>query len=123
MQNTFVGKRLVAFKYAIRGAWFLLKKEASIQVHFSIAILVTLAGFFFAITPTEWMLQCMAIGLVLSIEGVNTAIEEIANFVHPDFHDKIGYIKDIAAGAVFFAAVIAIIIGALIYAPYLYQLF
>ncbi|NCT17335.1 MAG: diacylglycerol kinase [Flavobacteriaceae bacterium CG_4_8_14_3_um_filter_34_10] len=123
MQKNFFVNRIVAFKYAIRGAWLLLKKEASIQVHFAIAILITLAGLYFAITPTEWMLQCLAIGLVLSIEGVNTAIEEIANFVHPKFHNKIGFIKDIAAGAVFFAAFIALIIGVLIYTPYLYQLF
>lgn len=123
MQNTFIGKRVVAFRYAIKGAWLLLKKEASMKVHFAAAILVTIAGFYFAITPTEWILQCLAIGLVLSIEGVNTAIEEIANFVHPDFHNKIGFIKDIAAGAVFFAAFMALVIGVLIYAPYIYQLF
>ncbi|PKP26516.1 MAG: diacylglycerol kinase [Bacteroidetes bacterium HGW-Bacteroidetes-2] len=123
MQNTFFGKRIVAFKYAFKGAWLLLKKEASIQVQFSVAILITLAGLYFTITPTEWMLQCLAIGIVLSIEGINTAIEEIANFVHPNFHNKIGYIKDIAAGAVFFAAVTALVIGVLIYAPYIQQLF
>ena len=76
--------------------------------------------FYFQITPVEWAIQLFAIGLVLSIEGLNTAIEEIANFVHPDFHHKIGYIKDVAAGAVFFAALIAVIIAAIIYIPYLF---
>ncbi len=50
----------------------------------------------------------------MSIEGLNTAAEEIADFVHPNFHAKIGLIKDIAAGAVFFAAVI---VGCIIYIP------
>jgi diacylglycerol kinase (ATP) len=68
------------------------------------------------------MFQLFAIGLVLSVEGMNTAIEKIADFIHPDYHQKIGFIKDIAAGAVFFAAVIAIIIGLLIYYPYVYNL-
>ena len=54
----------------------------------------------------------------MAVEGANTAIEEIANFIHPDHHPKIGYIKDVAAGAVFFAAVIAIVIGCIIYIPY-----
>jgi len=37
--------------------------------------------------------------------------------VHPDFHNKIGYIKDVAAGAVFFAAIAAVIVGCIIYIP------
>ena len=64
------------------------------------------------------MMQIFAIGLVMSVEGINTAIEEIADFVHPDFHNKIGFIKDVSAGAVFIAAVIAVIIGLIIYIPY-----
>ncbi len=47
------------------------------------------------------MLQCFAIGLVITAEGLNTAIEEMANFIHPAKDPKIGHIKDIAAGAVF----------------------
>lgn len=117
-QNFFIG-RIRGVKYACKGAWLLLKNEASIQVQFAVAILVTIAGFYFDITPTEWALQCIAIGLVLSIEGLNTAVEEIANFVHPDHHKNIGYIKDIAAGAVWFAAIVAIIVGVIIYVPYL----
>ena len=95
----------------------LLRNEASIQVQAIIAILVTIAGFYFEISTTEWIFQILAIGLVMSIEGLNTAAEEIANFVHPDFHSKIGYIKDVAAGAVFFAAIAAIAIACIIYIP------
>ena len=53
----------------------------------------------------------------MSIEGLNTAVEKIADFIHPEFHSRIGFIKDIAAGAVFFAALTAIIIGLMIYVP------
>ena len=63
------------------------------------------------------MFQILAIGLVLAVEGLNTAVEKIADFIHPEFHEKIGFIKDIAAGAVFFAAMTAIAIGSLIYIP------
>lgn len=118
MQN-FIKGRINGMKYACKGAWLLLKNEASIQVQFTIAVLITFAGFYFDITPTEWALQCIAIGLVLSIEGLNTAVEEIANFVHPDHHKKIGYIKDIAAGAVWFAALVAVLVGLIIYVPYI----
>ncbi len=117
MWNTYLGKRLLGFKYATRGAWMLLRNEASIQVQAVVAVGITIAGFCFNISSTEWIAQTLAIGLVMSIEGLNTAAEEIANFVHPDFHDKIGYIKDVAAGAVFFAAGVAIIVACIIYIP------
>tara|TARA_R100000935_G_scaffold58415_2_gene95402 strand:+ start:84368 stop:84727 length:360 start_codon:yes stop_codon:yes gene_type:complete len=117
MWNTFLGKRLMGFKYAAKGAFMLLKNEASIQVQSVIALIMIAAGFYFEISATEWLAQMLAIGLVLSIEGLNTAAEEIANFVHPDFHNKIGYIKDVAAGAVFFAAGVAVIVGCIIYIP------
>ncbi|MEL6811185.1 MAG: diacylglycerol kinase family protein [Bacteroidota bacterium] len=117
MWDTFLGKRIKGCGYAIKGAWMLIKNEPSIQVQTAIAIGITIAGFYFNISATEWVLQIFAIALVMSIEGLNTAAEEIANFVHPDFHDKIGYIKDVAAGAVFFAAVGAVIIACIIYIP------
>ena len=58
--------------------------------------------------------------LVVAVEGLNTAIEKIADFIHPDYHKKIGVIKDVSAGAVTFAAVIAAIIGGIIYIPKLF---
>ncbi len=117
MWNSYFGKRIKGCGYAIKGAWMLLKNEQSIQVQAVIGVLVTIAGFYFNISSTEWMMQIFAIGLIMSVEGLNTAAEEIANFVHPDFHNKIGYIKDVAAGAVFFAAVAGVIIGCIIYLP------
>ena len=117
MWNTFLGKRILGFKYAFRGAWMLARREASIQVQLVIALIMTFLGFYFNISSIEWIMQIFAIGLVLSIEGLNTAIEEIANFIHPDFHSKIGDIKDISAGAVTFAAIAAIVIGCIIYLP------
>lgn len=116
----FITGRIKGGGYALKGAWLLIRHEPSIQVQSALAILVTIAGFYFDITATEWILQLLAIGLVMCTEGLNTAVENIADFVHPDFHIKIGRIKDVAAGAVFFAAVIAAIIGLIIYVPYIF---
>lgn len=112
--------RLKSIGLAFKGAYLLIKTEASIQIQFVIALLVTVAGFYFSITPTEWMIQIIAIGLVMGTEGINSAIEELANFVHPDQNEKIGFLKDIAAGAVFFAAIAAVIVGIIIYYPKLF---
>jgi diacylglycerol kinase (ATP) len=115
--NTFFTGRFKSMGFALKGAIKLITTEHSVMVQFSIGILLIFAGFYFNITPTEWMFQTLAIGLVLSIEGLNTAVEKVADFIHPEYHEKIGFIKDIAAGAVFFAAMTAIAIGLLIYIP------
>lgn len=120
MRDSYLGKRIRGGGYAIKGAWLLLKHEPSIQVQFVVATLITLAGLYFDITKTEWLFQFTAIGLVMSTEGLNTALEAMADFVHPDFHSKIGHIKDVAAGAVFIAAITAVIIAGFIYIPYIF---
>lgn len=123
MKDSYLGKRFYGVGYALKGAWILLKTEPSIQVQAVISVLVSIAGFYFEITKAEWIFQVLAIGLVMSTEGINSSIEGIADFVHPDFHTKIGYIKDVAAGAVLFAAFTAIIIACFIYLPYLFPSF
>jgi diacylglycerol kinase (ATP) len=115
--NTFFTGRLKSMGFALKGAIKLITTEHSVMVQSSLAVLLIIAGFYFKISREEWMLQILATGLVLSIEGLNTAIEKIADFIHPEFHNRIGFIKDIAAGAVFFAALSAIAIGCLIYIP------
>ncbi len=115
--NSFVTGRLKSVTYAFKGALKLITTEHSIMVQFSLGILVTMAGFYFDISSTEWLFQTLAIGFVMSIEGLNTAVEKIADFIHPNYHERIGFIKDIAAGAVLFAALTAVIIGLIIYLP------
>ncbi|HEU4788489.1 MAG TPA: diacylglycerol kinase family protein [Flavobacterium sp.] len=115
--NTLFTGRLKSVKFAFLGAVKLITTEHSIMVQFSIGILMTIAGFYFHISTTEWLFQTMAIGLIMSVEGLNTAVEKIADFIHPNYHERIGFIKDIAAGAVFFAALTAIAIGLIIYIP------
>lgn len=116
--NSFVTGRIKSVKYAVVGAYKLITTEHSVMVQFSVGILITILGFVFGITKTEWMFQTIAVGMVLATEGVNTAVEKIADFIHPEFHTRIGFIKDIAAGAVTFAAITAITVGAIIYVPY-----
>ncbi|PHS64065.1 MAG: diacylglycerol kinase [Flavobacterium sp.] len=115
--NSFIKGRIKGIYYALKGSYLLIKQEASIKVQAVIAILITIAGFYFHISTTEWMFQVLAIGLVMGTEGINTAIEEIADFIHPEQHPKIGLIKDLSAGAVFLTALAAIVIACIIYIP------
>ena len=117
----FVSGRIKSIGFAVKGAYKLITTEHSVMVQFSLMILMILAGFYFEISREEWMLQILAFGLVLAIEGLNTAVEKIADFIHPEFHNRIGFIKDIAAGAVLFAAFSAMAVGALIYVPKIFN--
>ena len=118
----FVSGRIKSIGFAVKGAYKLVTTEHSVMVQFSLMILMIFAGFYFNISREEWMLQILAFGLVLGIEGLNTAVEKIADFIHPEFHNRIGFIKDIAAGAVLFAAFSAMAVGALIYVPKIFNL-
>jgi diacylglycerol kinase (ATP) len=116
-EDPFIIHRYKSVGYAFRGMILLLKTESSIQVQFSVALLLTFAGFYFDISSTEWMIQTFAIVLVMSLEALNTGIEKICDFVHKDFEIRIGVIKDISAGAVAIAALGAFVVILILYLP------
>ena len=116
-QAPFLSGRIKSITYAFKGLIILITTEHSIMVQLILSAIMCVVGFYFKISSVEWMFQILAIGLVLTAESLNTAIEAICDFIQPNFDKKIGFIKDIAAGAVTFAALTAIIIGAFIYIP------
>ena len=121
--KSFVSGRLKSIRFAFLGMIKLLTTEHSIMIQCGVMVVMIVAGFWFHISRMEWMMQIFCFGLVLSIEGLNTAIEKTTDFIHPEFHDRIGFIKDISAGAVLFAALAAIAIGLLIYIPKFYSIY
>lgn len=108
--------------YALNGLKTALK-EKHIKVHLVAAILVTLAGFYFHITQTEWLICILLFGLVISLEIVNTAIEHFVNLVSPQQNPLAGKIKDLSAAAVLVSAIMAFIAGCLIFGKYILDLF
>ncbi|MBQ4915429.1 diacylglycerol kinase family protein [Maribacter sp. MMG018] len=116
-KESFLVNRIKSVGFALRGALLLIRTEASIKIQIFIAIVMTAAGFYFEISNTEWILQIFAIAMVLGIEGMNTAVEKISDYVQPDFDTKIGFIKDISAGAVMLVSIASSIIGCIIYFP------
>ncbi|MDO4880968.1 MAG: diacylglycerol kinase family protein [Capnocytophaga sp.] len=122
MQNFIIG-RIKSIKYAIKGFWLLVSTEHAIITHCITTLIFIVLGVIFSITSTEWMIQTLALGTLLAVEGLNTGLEKICDFIHPDFNKKIGEIKDVSAGAVsmiFFA--VAIVLG-IIYIPYIIEYF
>jgi diacylglycerol kinase (ATP) len=121
--DSFLRGRLRSLKFALKGLWLLLTTEDSIKMQFLLGIISIAIGFYFNISATEWMFQLIVWSMVLVAESANTAVEKMADFVHPDYHKKIGFIKDIAAGAPAFAAIFALIIASIIYIPKILELF
>tara|TARA_R110002033_G_scaffold7558_2_gene27443 strand:+ start:335 stop:544 length:210 start_codon:yes stop_codon:yes gene_type:complete len=66
-KESFFFNRLESIGFALKGALYLLKTEASIQVQFALTILITALGFYFNISRTEWMFQLLAVGIVMGI--------------------------------------------------------
>lgn len=113
-------KRIKSFGYAFKGIASLIRKEHNAWIHCTAIVLVTLAGFHFGITPTEWCMVVLCFGLVLAAEGFNTAIERLVDLVSPDFHPIAGDVKDVAAGAVLVCAIAAAIVGMIVFIPYMF---
>lgn len=119
-KTSFLIGRIRSIRYAFRGLWLLATTEHSIISQLIIGGMMCIAGFYFNLNKTEWMFQIIAIGMVLTAESLNTAIEKLCDYLQPDFDKKIGFIKDLSAGAVTFAAIAAIIVGGIIYIPKLF---
>lgn len=120
-KESFGINRLKSVGYAFRGLVVLVKTENSIKLQLIIATIVTIAGIYFNISATEWLIQVAMIALVMSVEGANTAIEYMADFIHPEHHPKIGLIKDIGAGAVLIASIAAVTAAGIIYIPKIFS--
>ena len=109
--------RIKSFGNAFRGIFFAFKTQHNIWIHSLAIIIVLTAGFIFKLNTPEWGLVVLAIGLVLVSEMINTAIEWLVDLVSPDYSEKAGLIKDVAAGAVLIAALISVIIGIIVFLP------
>jgi diacylglycerol kinase len=116
-------KFLQSFRYAFKGLFAAVQSERNMKIHLLAVVIVVFAGFYFKITSTEWVLVLLCMALVIAFELINTAIEKLLNKLHPEFDETIGSAKDIAAGAVLFSSIIAVIIGAIVFVPYLLNLF
>ncbi|MBN2891827.1 MAG: diacylglycerol kinase family protein [Bacteroidales bacterium] len=118
-----IKRRLKSFKYAFQGLFYVFRTQTNMQIHAFAMILVVVVGVFFKISSSEWLFITLAVALVMVSEIVNTAIEEIVNFISPDFHKQAGLIKDLGAAFVLLAAIFAIVVGIIIFLPKFLLLF
>ena len=116
-------KRSKSALYALNGLRVLFLEEHNSRIHIAIVIVVVTGGFLLKISNTEWLVICIVIALVFSLEIINSAIENICDYISPQWSEVIKKVKDLAAAAVFVSSVISVICGAIIFLPKLYNLF
>ena len=123
-KNKYKSKNIFqSFKYAHQGLVFGFKNTRNLQIDVCFAIIVTIFGFIFKLCLIEWVAILLCFALVMSLELVNTAIEEAVNLAMPDIHPIAKISKDVAAGAVMLSALFSVIIGIIIFLPKIISLF
>lgn len=116
--NAFDAKRLArSFKAAFEGIESTYKKEQNIKIHTIISVIVVLGGFLFKINYIEWLVCLVLIGFVLMAEFFNTAIEYVVDLASPNIHPLAKAAKDTASAGVLMMAIIAAVIGCVIFVP------
>ena len=110
-------KRLMSFVFAVKGIGYTVMTQHNIWIHCFGAICVVVLSILLNLSATEWCIVLFDIGFVICTEIFNTAIEMLVDLVSPLENKKAGIIKDISAGAVLVASIVAAIIGIIIFIP------
>lgn len=110
-------KLLKSFKYAFDGIYTGIKEEQNMKIHITIMILVIIFGIMLKISKTEWIICIILFGLVISMELINTAIENTVDLITKEKNEQAKIAKDVAAGAVLVSAIASAIIGLIIFVP------
>ena len=118
-----IKKYLLSFTYPIKGLKYEYRNEQNLTVDVGVALIVIIAGFIFKLNSIEWAMLALTIGLVISCELINTAIEAVVDLVTEYYHPLAKVAKDTAAAAVFVFAIVAVIVGLIIFLPKVVALF
>tara|TARA_B100001057_G_scaffold305706_1_gene305844 strand:- start:268 stop:636 length:369 start_codon:yes stop_codon:yes gene_type:complete len=113
----------LSFKYAIQGFKIAFLNEFKIRLHSAIVVIVVIGGLLLNLSILEWISVVISMGIVLITELINTSIETLSDTLHPDMSEGIKNTKDIAASAVLIASTTALVIGLIVFIPYLCQYF
>jgi len=116
-------KRLTkSFFYAFKGLYKVFKEEQNVRIQTLAAIIAAAAGTYFNISRNEWCFLILAITIVLLMEILNSAVERVADILKPRIDRYVKEIKDITAAAVMLASIMSLILGSVIFLPYIWRL-
>jgi diacylglycerol kinase len=106
-----------AFYHAFNGLFYFFRSDRNGRIHLLACGVVTVAGFYFHVSATEWTLLLICFALVTCFEMCNHALENLSDVVHAEHHPLIKTVKDVAAAAVLFSAITSVIIALIIFVP------
>ncbi len=110
-----------SFKYAMRGFWYVLKNEQNIKLHVLIGFGVVVMMIYFKVALWQAIILFLVITMVIVLELINTIFEKMVDILKPRIHYYAEVIKDVMAATVLVASIGAVIIGILIFAPYIFS--
>ena len=111
------GRFTKSFSYSIQGLKYAYKYEQSMMIHFIATIFVIAANIILKVDTMSWLVTLLAIGMVLSAELINTAIEAVVDLVTLEIHPLAKIAKDCGSAATFILAVMAGALGVVVYGP------
>ena len=110
-------RSLVSFRFAGQGLRYLLRTQPNFVIHTLAAVFVVVLATVLEATVVELGLLTLTIGLVLVCEAFNTALEAAVDLASPEYHALARVAKDVAAGGVLIAAIVAVIVGLVVLGP------
>ncbi|MGK7394915.1 MAG: diacylglycerol kinase family protein [Candidatus Cyclobacteriaceae bacterium M3_2C_046] len=109
-----LNKCIRSFQYPAKGILYAIRFENNFIYHLLAAMMIIMLGFYFQFSSLEWIIILFLIGLVFITEIINTAFEKLVDIISPEYQYKAGLVKDLAAGAVLIASIVALVIGLII---------
>ena len=116
-------KFIKSFKYAFEGIHYAFKNDQNLLVHLLIAFLVINISIALRVSPYEMGILGLTMMMVITAEMINSAIEKMVDLITKEHRQEAKIAKDVAAGMVLLTAIAAVIIGTLIFLPYILRLF
>lgn len=106
-----------SFPFAIDGLVTAFKNEPNFRVHTTFALTAVFFGVVLKLTSVEMAVLVITIGLVITLELINTMLEALVNLVSPEIKPQAKIAKDVSAAAVLISAITAVIVGILLFVP------
>ncbi len=112
-------KRLESFRHALRGAATLIRTQHNARIHLVATAFVLVNAAMLRVSAIDWALLAIAIAGVWITEALNTAVEQLADEVTLERRSRIRHAKDMAAFAVLASSVLAVVLGIVVFGPYI----
>jgi len=109
-----------SFGYALKGLTKAFKEEQNLQIQITVAFVVLVLAAVWDVNRFEWIILVLVIGLVLLMELANSAVERMTDILKPRLDHYVKEIKDITAAAVMVASLVAVVVGIMVFWPYLF---